>query len=184
MIPAPGQTVGPFFKLGLPYEGGNELVPAADPAAVRLHGTVLDGAGIPVPDAVIEIWQAGPDGALIQEPGSIKRDGFTFTGFGRAETDPDGHYWFSTLEPGPTRPGRPPFFAVTVFARGLLDRLFTRAYLPVPFDDDPVLSALPPDRRDTLLAVREPRGLRFDIRLQGDDETVFFSFPGQRNLWQ
>ena len=81
-------------------------------------------------------------------------------------------------------PGRPPFFAVTVFARGLLDRLFTRAYLPVPFDEDPVLSALTPARRDTLIAVREPRGLRFDIRLQGDDETVFFSFPRHRDLWR
>jgi protocatechuate 3,4-dioxygenase, alpha subunit len=175
MTAAPGQTVGPFFHLGLAYEGSNVLVPPADPAAVRLHGRVLDGEGAPVPDALIEIWQAGPDGTVPREPGSIRRDGFTFTGFGRAQTDPGGHYWFSTLEPGATTPGHPPFFAVTVFARGLLDRLFTRAYLP-DAGDDPLLAALPPQRRGTLVAAREPRGLRFDIRLQGDAETVFLAF--------
>jgi protocatechuate 3,4-dioxygenase, alpha subunit len=181
----PGQTVGPFFHLGLPTEHGNELVPPADPDAIRLHGHVLDGAGVPVPDAVIEIWQADPDGRVVREAGSLSRDGWTFTGWGRAVTDPDGHYWFSTLEPGPTEAGRPPFFAVTVFARGLLDRLFTRAYLPGPdlFGADPLLAALPPARQATLVAVREARGLRFDIRLQGDDETVFLAYPGRRQSW-
>jgi protocatechuate 3,4-dioxygenase alpha subunit len=149
-----------------------------------LHGRVLDGDGSPVPDALIEIWQAGPDGQVVREAGSLRRDGWTFTGWGRAATGPDGHYSFSTLEPGATGPGRPPFFAVTVFARGLLDRLFTRAYLPGPdVLADPLLAALPPDRRATLVAVREARGLRFDIRLQGDDETVFLSYPGQRQSW-
>ncbi len=185
MNPSPGQTVGPFFHLGLPVPGGNELVPPASPDAIRLHGRVLDGDGAGVPDAVIEIWQAGPDGRVVREAGSLSRDGWTFTGWGRAVTDPDGHYWFSTLEPGPTEAGRPPFFAVTVFARGLLDRLFTRAYLPSPalFGADPLLAALPAERQATLVTVREAGGLRFDIRLQGDAETVFLSYPGQRQSW-
>ncbi|WP_020015134.1 dioxygenase family protein [Promicromonospora sukumoe] len=127
--PTPAQTVGPFFGYALPYTRGNELVEPGTPGAVRLHGTVYDGAGVPVPDALVEIWQADPAGAVVARSGSLLRDG-TFTGWGRAETDREGGYWFRTLEPGATEPGRPPFFAVTVFARGLQDRLFTRAYLP------------------------------------------------------
>ena len=185
MSAAPGQTVGPFFHLGLPYAGGNELVPPAGPGAIRLHGRVLDGDGAPVPDALIEIWQADPDGNVVRVPGSLRRDGWTFTGWGRAATDPDGHYWFSTVEPGATEAGRPPFFAVTVFARGLLDRLFTRAYLPGAdlSGADPLLAALPPERAATLVATRSPTGLLFDIRLQGVGETVFLSYPGQRDSW-
>jgi protocatechuate 3,4-dioxygenase alpha subunit len=186
MSAAPGQTVGPFFHLGLPYSGGNELVPPGRPGAIRLHGRVLDGDGVPVPDAMIEIWQADPDGTIIRTPGSLRRDGWTFSGFGRAESDGDGHYWFTTLEPGPTEPGRPPFFAVTVFARGLLDRLFTRAYLPDPevLGPDPLLDSLPPDRRATLITARDAQGLVFDIHLQGQRETVFLSFPRHRGLWK
>jgi protocatechuate 3,4-dioxygenase, alpha subunit len=177
-VTAPGQTVGPFFHLGLPFAGGNELAPPGRPDAIRLHGLVLDGAGDPVPDAVIELWQADPAGRVPRATGSLHRDPWTFTGWGRAATDADGHYWFSTLEPGATRPGRPPFFALTVFARGLLDRLFTRAYLPAE-DSDPFLDGLPEDRRATLISTREERGLRFDIRLQGDGETVFLRYPRQ-----
>ncbi|GAA2228334.1 protocatechuate 3,4-dioxygenase subunit alpha [Promicromonospora sukumoe] len=126
--PTPGQTVGPFFGYALPYARGNELVEAGTPGAVRLHGTVYDGAGAPVPDAMIEVWQADPAGAVVGRSGSLLRDG-TFTGWGRAETDREGGYWFRTLTPGATEPGRAPFFAVTVFARGLQDRLHTRAYV-------------------------------------------------------
>jgi protocatechuate 3,4-dioxygenase, alpha subunit len=175
---APGQTVGPFFHLGLPFEGGNRLVPAGHPDAVRLHGRVLDGRGAAVPDALIEIWQADPSGAVPRATGSIRRDGFTFTGWGRAQTDGDGHYWFSTLVPGATTPGRRPFFAVTVFARGLTDRLFTRAYLPGD-EPDALLDGLSDDRRATLITTREERGLLFDIHLQGEGETVFLSYPRQ-----
>jgi protocatechuate 3,4-dioxygenase alpha subunit len=175
---APGQTVGPFFHLGLPFEGGNLLVPAGHPDAVRLHGRVLDGEGAPVPDALIELWQAGPDGRVPRATGSIRRDGFTFTGWGRAQTDGDGHYWFSTLPPGPAEPGRRPFFAVTIFARGLTDRLFTRAYLPGS-EPDALLDGLEPERRATLITTREQRGLLFDIHLQGEGETVFLSYPRQ-----
>lgn len=178
---APGQTVGPFFHLGLPYAGGGDLVPPGHPDAIRLHGRVLDGDGIGVPDALIELWQAAPDGHVPQVAGSIRRDGWTFTGFGRAATDADGHYTFTTLEPGTSEESRPPFFAVTVFARGLMDRLFTRAYLPEAglFEDDPFLSTLPAGRRATLITAREERGLRFDIRLQGENETVFLTYPRQ-----
>ncbi len=126
----PGQTIGPFYGYALPYAGDAELVPAGHPDAVRLHGTVRDGAGEPVPDALLEIWQADPQGRVPQVAGSLRRDGWTFTGFGRAAVDAEGHYSFTTLRPGATEEGRAPFFAVTVFARGLLDRLLTRAYLP------------------------------------------------------
>ena len=172
----PGQTVGPFFGLSLPYPGGPELVPPGRPDAIRLHGRVLDGAGDPVPDALLELWQAGPDGAVVREPGSLNRDGWTFTGWGRAATDNAGHWSFSTLRPGPGRPGAAPFFALTVFARGLLDRLRTRIYLPESESSlaaDPLLSALPADRRATLVAAAEPGGYAFDVVLQGDRETVF-----------
>jgi protocatechuate 3,4-dioxygenase alpha subunit len=180
---APGQTVGPFFHLGLPYERGNELVAPGRADAIRLHGRVFDGGGVPVPDAMIEIWQPGPDGQVVQEPGSIRRDGWTFTGFGRAATDPEGHYWFTTLEPGASEPGKPAFFAVAVFARGLLDRLFTRAYLPSSPATDALLDSVDADRRDTLIAAADDSGYVFDIHLQGPHETVFLSFPRHRGIW-
>jgi protocatechuate 3,4-dioxygenase alpha subunit len=186
MSAVPGQTVGPFFHLGLAYPQMNELVPPGNPRAVRLHGRVTDGAGAPVPDAVIEIWQADPRGHIVRQAGSLRRDGWTFTGWGRAATDPDGFYSFATLEPGPTAEGKPAFFAVTVFARGLLDRLFTRAYLPDDADAlaaDPLLSALEPERRDTLIARRADQGLVFDIHLQGASETVFLAYPRLRDAW-
>jgi protocatechuate 3,4-dioxygenase alpha subunit len=177
--PTAGQTIGPFFGYALPYAGDDELVPAARADAIRLHGRVLDGAGDPVPDALVELWQAGPDGAVSREPGSLRRDGYTFTGWGRAATDRAGHYRFTTLVPGATSPGAAPYFAVTVFARGLLDRLFTRAYLPgdeVALARDPLLGSVDPDRRTTLVASSDDRGFVFDIRLQGDHETVFLSY--------
>jgi protocatechuate 3,4-dioxygenase, alpha subunit len=178
--PTPGQTIGPFFGYALPYGGGPDLVPAGRADAVRLHGQVLDGAGDPVPDALVELWQADAEGVVPRSSGSLQRDGFTFTGWGRAATDGTGHYSFSTIVPGATSPGAAPFFAVTVFARGLLDRLFTRAYLP---DDeqalgaDPLLSSVPEARRATLVATRDQSGYQFDIRLQGRDETVFLAYP-------
>ncbi len=177
----PGQTVGPFYGYALPYPGDDELVPPGNRDAIRLHGTVYDGEGTPVPDALIEIWQADPDGAVPRAEGSLRRDGWTFTGFGRAAVDGTGHYSFTTVRPGPTEEGAAPFFAVTVFARGLLNRLFTRAYLPEDeqaLAADPLLCALPPERRDTLIAGRDAHGYAFDLRLQGDGETVFLSFPG------
>jgi protocatechuate 3,4-dioxygenase, alpha subunit len=171
----PGQTVGPFFGQALPYDGGNELVPAGRADAIRLHGVVYDGNGAPIPDAMIEIWQADANGVVSRETGSLHRDGWTFTGWGRAETERTGHYSFTTVLPGPTEEGKAPFFAVVVFARGLLDRLFTRIYLPghPANDGDPLLASLTEEERATLVATAEPTGLRFDIRLQGEGETVF-----------
>ena len=174
-----GQTVGPFFGFALPYNGGPELVPVGTPGAIRLTGRVLDGDGVGVPDALLEIWQTDPDGAVVRRPGSLRRDGYTFTGWGRAATDNTGRYTFTTVLPGATE-GRPPFFAMTVFARGLLNRLFTRVYLPET-ENDALLASLPAERRDSLIARRLDNGLEFDVRLQGEDETVFLRFgPAER----
>lgn len=180
LTPTPGQTIGPFYGFALPYDGDGDLVPATHPDAIRLHGTVRDGNGSPVPDALLELWQADPQGHVAQEAGSLHRDGFTFTGWGRAATDNTGHYSFTTVEPGPTADGAAPFFALTVFARGLLNRLFTRVYLPEhdAIGSDPLLASLPADRRETLIAGRDGDGLLFDITLQGEGETVFLSYRG------
>jgi len=181
LVPTPGQTVGPFFGFALPYPGSADLAPPGTPVAVRLSGRVLDGDGAPVPDALVEIWQPAPDGGIVRRSGSVRRDGWTFTGWGRSATDTAGRYSFTTLEPGGVDGGAA-FFAVAVFARGLLDRLFTRAYLP---DDEPalsrdrLLSSLPSDRRETLVARREGQHLIFDVVLQGDRETVFLAYPGR-----
>lgn len=181
LIATPGQTIGPFFGYALPFDGDNHLVPPGSPGAIRLGGLVTDGAGSPVPDALLEIWQADADGVVPTATGSLHRDGWTFTGWGRASTDRDGRYSFITVKPGVTKAGSAPFFAMTVFARGLLNRLFTRAYLPGgQLSAEPLLKSLPNDRRDTMIAEPDGDGLRFDIRLQGDGETVFLRFPGHR----
>jgi protocatechuate 3,4-dioxygenase alpha subunit len=183
----PGQTIGPFFGYALPYPGGELLVPQHHPAAVRLHGFILDGEVEPVPDALLEIWQADGDGRPVQRPGSLSRDGYTFTGWGRTGTDTVGHYSFTTLEPARTDDA-PPFIALTVFARGLMHRLFTRIYLPDSpgLSTDPFLQSVDADRRSTLIATRdEDASLRFDVHLQGAQETVFLSFsPAVVNLQQ
>lgn len=177
--PTPGQTVGPFFHYALPYDGDRDLVAPGTPGAVRLHGTVYDGDGAPVPDALVEIWQADPEGRVVARPGSLRRDGHTFTGFGRSSTDREGGYTFTTLTPGGVDGGLP-FFAVTVFARGLLNRLFTRAYLPLADGaSDTLLASVPADRRATLVCEPDTHGFVFDIRLMGERETVFLRFPGQ-----
>lgn len=173
----PGQTVGPFFHCALPYPGGNRLVPASHPGAVRLHGTVYDGAGAAIPDALVELWQPGPDGRTVAQAGSLRRDGAAFTGWGRCATDAAGHYDFTTLAPGAPAAGRAAFFSVAVFARGLLHRLLTRAYLPgAGLAAEPVLAGLDAARRSTLVCGRDAAGYRFDIRLQGAHETVFLTY--------
>lgn len=182
LSPTPGQTVGPFFGYALPYEGGESLVPAHRVDAVRLHGTVYDGAGQPVPDALIEIWQPDGAGEVSRSPGSLHRDGYTFTGWGRSTTDRTGHYSFTTVEPGASTPGAAPFFCVTIFARGLMHRLLTRAYVPESdgLAHDPLLTSVPAERRPSLIARRDGEGnLVFDIHLQGDSETVFLSYNGK-----
>lgn len=180
-LPTAGQTIGPFFGYALPYEGGENLVPAHHPHAVRLSGIVFDGAGTPVPDALVEIWQPDENGEIPRKRGSLSRDGHSFTGFGRSATTRDGVYSFTTVEPGaPAGSLSAPFFACLVFARGLTDKLHTRIYLPGADDTlaaDPLLSSLPSDRRATLMATREPGGsLHHDFHLQGPEETVFLDF--------
>jgi protocatechuate 3,4-dioxygenase alpha subunit len=185
LIATPGQTIGPFFHCALPYHHDRELVPPGRSDVVRLHGFVYDGEGRGVPDAMLEIRQADATGAVPRVEGSLRRPGGSFTGWGRSSTDPTGRYWFSTVEPGPTGTRGAAFFAVVVFARGLLDRLFTRIYLPgedAVLAADPLLSGLEPERRSAMVATREADGsLRFDIHLQGDAETVFLSYPRHRD---
>ena len=181
LLPTSGQTVGPFFSYALQYDDGPDLVPPHHPRAVRLSGTVYDGEGAQVPDALVEIWQPDESGAIPKVRGSLTRDGHSFTGFGRSATTRDGVYSFTTLEHGaPADRPTAPFFACIVFARGLTDRLHTRIYLPGPdhaLAADPLLSSLPADRRATLIAVRPSDGsLHHDIHLQGDEETVFLDF--------
>jgi protocatechuate 3,4-dioxygenase, alpha subunit len=185
LIPTPGQTVGPFYGYALPYEKDNELLAPGSPGSIRLQGTVYDGAGETVPDAILEIWQPDAEGNIVQKTGSLVRDGYTFTGWGRGSVGYSGVYTFTTVNPGPTRqvPGKPaaaPFISVAIFARGLTNRLFTRIYLPENEEalaNDPLLISLEPERRKTLIARRDPDGgLTFDIRLQGEGETVFLDF--------
>ena len=178
-LQTPSQTVGPFFDFALRYEGGPDLVPGHLPSAIRLHGTVFDGAGAPVPDAIVEIWQADENGILPSELGSLHRDGYTFTGLGRASTTRAGEFGFTTVKPGGVG-GKAPYVLVTVFARGLTHHLFTRAYFPEDVAlhaTDAVLASIAVDRRDTLIAKQTvPKQYRFDIRLQGENETVFLDF--------
>ncbi|WP_447007545.1 protocatechuate 3,4-dioxygenase subunit alpha [Saccharothrix isguenensis] len=182
----PSQTVGPFFSFGLVWEDGPYVVPEGTPGAFRVGGTVFDGAGLPVPDAVIETWQADPDGRFDHpdDPrGPVRwKD---FRGFGRCATDPEGRYSLLTVKPGPLPvPGggvEAPHLNVSVFCRGMLVRLVTRIYFPdeEANTSDPVLTSIDPARRATLIAESTPPettppGYRFDIHLQGEHETVFF----------
>ena len=181
----PSQTVGPFFHDCLLKEPFNVIAPPdAEGEHIRLEGSVYDGDGAPVSDALIEIWQANAHGRY-NHPGD-RRDlplDPAFVGFGRSGTDSSGGFWFETVKPGSV-PGeggenQAPHLNVQVFARGLLDHLLTRVYFEdEPANDaDPVLRRVPEDRRATLLAKRsrdEPLTYRFDIVLQGENETVFF----------
>jgi protocatechuate 3,4-dioxygenase alpha subunit len=167
VLPTPSQTVGPFFNIGLPGRDHSELVATG---GLRLEGVVYDGEGEPVVDALIEIWQADQSGRY--------PDGSTsFRGFGRCETDEQGRYWFVTVKPGACDGVQAPHINVSVFARGLLKRVPTRIYFPDEAEAneaDPVLASVDPERRSTLVAREDGEVLRFDIHLQGDDETVFF----------
>ncbi|WP_026416647.1 protocatechuate 3,4-dioxygenase subunit alpha [Actinomadura oligospora] len=174
--PTPSQTVGPFFGYALPYAEGPEVVPGWHPDAITVRGRVLDGAGDPVPDALIEIWQADAEGRTPSGLGGLRRESHDFSGFGRCGTDPAGRYWFRTVKPGANGQDAP-HIAVLVFARGLLKPVRTRLYFPQDADahaNDPLLAAVPAGRRPTLVAEAEDaRTYRFDIQLQGERETVF-----------
>jgi protocatechuate 3,4-dioxygenase alpha subunit len=166
----PSQTVGPFFGFGLPWPEGPNVVPPGTPGAIRLHGRLIDGGGDPVPDGLVETWQADAEGRYPDGDGP-------FRGFGRCPTDADGAWEIHTLKPGAVG-NQAPHVAVHVFARGLLMHLATRIYFadePEANAADPVLAALPGEAgRATLLAAPVDGGYRLDIRLQGDGETVFF----------
>lgn len=179
----PSQTVGPFLHIGLIWEDGGQICAPGAPGSFQLTGRVFDGAGEPVPDALVEVWQADPAGRFAHpdDPRGAVPGPAGFRGFGRCPTDEHGGYLFRTVKPGalPTVDGRleAPHLNLSIFARGLLDRVVTRVYFAdeVANADDPVLCALPePERRDTLLATPVPGGYAFDIRLQGEGETVFF----------
>jgi protocatechuate 3,4-dioxygenase, alpha subunit len=189
----PSQTVGPFFKYGLTPNGaydwndaftGNLVTPDASGERIRVEGRVFDGEGQPVPDAMLEIWQADSQGRFADPQDKRALPNIKFRGFGRAGTDANGTYVFDTVKPGavPDPDGKPqaPHLLLAVFARGMLRHLYTRIYFG---DDkgnaaDPVLALVPADRRATIIATREAANggavYKLDLRLQGDGETVFF----------
>jgi protocatechuate 3,4-dioxygenase, alpha subunit len=172
MATTPSQTVGPFFAIELPYGDGPRVVAEGTEGAIWLRGRVFDGAGDPVPDALVESWSADPDGRF---------DG-DFRGFGRSGTDAEGRWAILTLKPGAVPgygdAGQAPHVDLNVFARGLLHQVVTRLY----FADeepanaaDPVLSGLDAQARATLVAARTDDGYELDIHLQGPHETTFFA---------
>jgi protocatechuate 3,4-dioxygenase, alpha subunit len=179
------QTVGPFFKIGLEWlYRDNLIVEGVSGERVTIQGRVLDGDGLPVPDAIVEIWQANAHGKYNHpedtqdkplEPG--------FNGYGRVPTNAEGMFRFNTIKPGPV-PGpngkqQAPHLAVSVFMRGVLRRLVTRMYFP---DDernsgDHILNLVEAARRTTLIAKNtadDPGSLKWNVVLQGPEETVFF----------
>jgi protocatechuate 3,4-dioxygenase alpha subunit len=189
----PSQTVGPFFKYGLTPNGqyawndaftNNLITSDTSGERIRIEGRVFDGDGQPVPDCMLEIWQADAQGRFSDPSDTRALPNSAFKGFGRAGTDANGDYAFETIKPGPVpgRDGKPqaPHVLVAVFARGMLLHNYTRIYFDGEAGNaaDPVLALVPADRRPTLIARREPGHsgavYRFDIRLQGDNETVFF----------
>jgi protocatechuate 3,4-dioxygenase alpha subunit len=195
LVQSPSQTVGPYFAYGLTpgqygYPYGTVVIPSlaaetTEGVPIRLIGQVFDGKGEVVEDAMIEIWQANAHGRY-NHPEDDRKDNRLdpdFKGFGRSGTGFDAHhrFVFDTVKPGAIGDGQAPHVNVIVLMRGLLAHVFTRVY----FEDeaeanaaDPVLQAVPEDRRDTLIARREPAAAggvyRFDIHMQGPRETVFF----------
>jgi protocatechuate 3,4-dioxygenase alpha subunit len=181
----PSQTVGPYLKIGLLRELiTGEVVSRDDPRAVVIRGQLLDGAGEPVPDGMVEIWQANAAGRYAH-PADAREDvplEEGFLGFGRSGTADEGWFEFVTVKPGvvPSPDGglQAPHLVVGVFSRGLLKRLVTRMYFPdeeAANAGDPVLALLSPEERSTLVAVQKDGLLRFDIRLQGPGQTTFFA---------
>ncbi|BDD91020.1 protocatechuate 3,4-dioxygenase subunit alpha [Pandoraea sp. NE5] len=186
----PSQTVGPYFAYGLSpeqyrYDFKSAFTPVvaldrAEGEAIRVIGQVLDGAGQPINDALIEVVQADAAGRYVQSAEDIERTGFAGTGRCGTGSHAEHCFVFDTIKPGAAAPGEAPRIDVILTMRGLLNHLFTRIY----FDDeaaanalDPVLQQVPAERRHTLIARREVSGgrvsYRFDIRMQGDEETVF-----------
>lgn len=197
----PSQTVGPFFAYGLTPDGrckwdpngsyswketvGDNLVtPDATGEKIRIEGRILDGDGMPITDAMIEIWQADAQGRYANPRDNRALPNTQFKGFGRSATDKEGVYSFDTIKPGsvPGPNGQPqaPHILFGIFSRGMLRQVHTRLYFAdeAATSSDPIIALVPADRRGTLVAYREMRGnlpvYRFDIRVQGENETVFF----------
>jgi protocatechuate 3,4-dioxygenase, alpha subunit len=179
----PSQTIGPFFAVTLCWPDGPDVVPEGTPGAVWLGGRVSDGAGEPVSDALVETWQADGAGRFAHPDDPRGPTTLAFRGFGRCPTDADGRWAVRTVKPGPlpTAEGglEAPHVNVSVFARGLLNRVVTRVYFPDEAEAnaaDPVLASIPdPQVRARLVAVADGGRLRFDIRLQGEQETPFLA---------
>lgn len=190
----PSQTVGPYFAIGLMPESlglnwkasvTNDLVtPEVSGERIRIEGRVLDGDGAPIDDCLLEIWQADAGGRYAHPADRRALPNATFKGFGRAATDAAGAYVFCTIKPGrvsgPQAALQAPHIVVAVFARGMLRQQYTRIYFAdeAANAEDAVLALVPEERRSTLMARRQsgtdPPVYGFDIRLQGDQETVFF----------
>ena len=183
------QTVGPFFAPGLLRTDAVRHVlvePETEGSRIRIQGHVLDGDRLPVPDALVEIWQANAHGRYHhpRDQGPAPLDS-SFVGFGRSGTENEGLYWFETIKPGPVpfdqERQQAPHICVAVFSRGLLNHLVTRLYFADEPSNamDPILHAVPEHRRTTLIAPRQQEGssvvYRFDIILQGEGETAFFN---------
>lgn len=184
--PTPSQTAGPYYSMALGRPGDNIVAgPEVAGERIRITGQVLDGDRNPIEDALLELWQADADGHY-RHPDDRTEGGFT--GFGRCSTDFEtGFYWFETVKPGPVldAEGVPasPHIALIIQGRGMNNPVFTRLYFGDETDanaTDLVLKQVPADRRETLIARPEegdgPTSYRFDVRFQGDDETVFFDF--------
>jgi len=197
----PSQTVGPFFAYGLSPKGrcqwdpngtyswketvGDNLVtPDAAGEKIRIEGCITDGDGMPINDAMIEIWQADAQGRYASPRDDRARPNTQFKGFGRSATDKNGVYSFDTIKPGavpgPNGQQQAPHIVVCIYSRGMLRQVYTRLYFEgeAANNADPILKLVPAERRGTLIAHKESRGgqalFRFDIRVQGEGETVFF----------
>ena len=181
----PSQTVGPYFKIGFDRLANAELAKPNTPGErITISGRVLDANGTPVPDAVLEVWQADSSGHY-RDAAEQERKDSSFTGFGRIPTNEEGLYSFSTIKPGPVVDPKlgtqAPHVNVTLFMRGLLRHLVTRIYFSSEPDNakDPVLALVPENRRNTLMASPSTPGssnLHWNVVLQGEGETVFFDW--------
>ena len=187
----PSQTVGPYFHYGLtPHDydfsevfSNNLVTPDASGERIRIEGRVIDGDGHGISDSLVEIWQADSAGRYAHPADRRALPNASFKGFGRVATDANGAYSFDTVKPGPV-PGpnggaQAPHIGVIVFSRGMLRHVYTRIYFSDENNDaDPILAAVPAERRSTLIAKRADHNghavYTLDIRLQGDGETVFF----------
>jgi protocatechuate 3,4-dioxygenase, alpha subunit len=179
----PWQTVGPFFSIGFDWLNCTDIAKGAEGNRITIRGRILDGDGQGVPDGFLEIWQADAQGRYFEPGGDEYHSrGEKFFGFGRIPTNERGEFSFTTIQPGSVAGNdgsvQAPHLNVSIFMRGLLRRLTTRLYFPEQAENesDVVLATVPAKRRATLIAQVETTAnvLRWDVRLQGERETVFF----------